>query len=239
MFILRRLLIPIVFLVALFLGGSVVLESFAEGQLATGAGRVLGLKSRPDVEIDAFPIIYRVVQGRIPGVRIESRDVVLEHLEIAELAIVMQGVHADLDVLIRSDRFDLKVDKGEATARVTEDAVNAFLVHEKVDAHVTFLANGNTFVRADRVVGNRTRRFEATGRLMLDGRKLTFKPESVKVDGRTSPTATLAARARRSTAFTVEIPKLPGNLLPSEAVVTKGEVQFVASLKGYELKLGR
>lgn len=239
MFILRRLLIPIVFLVALFLGGSVVLESFAEGQLATGAGRVLGLKSRPDVEIDAFPIIYRVIQGRIPGVRIETHDLALEHLEIAELTIAMQGVHADLDVLIRSDRFDLKVDDGEATARVTEDAVNAFLVHEKVDAHITFRANGSAFVRADRVVGGRTRRFEATGKLVLAGRKLTFEPERVTVDGRTSPTATLAARARRSTAFTVEIPRLPGNLLPSEVVVTKGEVEFVASLKGYELRLDR
>lgn len=237
MFILRRLIVPVIFLAALFLGASVVLENFAESQLAGGAGRALGLEKRPSVEIDAFPIIYRVIQGSIPGVRIEARDFVVEHLEISELAIAMRGVRADLDVLIRSDRFDLKVDDGEATARITEDATNAFLVFEKVDARVTFRADGTVFVRTDRVVSGRTRRFEARGRMSLGGRKLTFKPSSVTVDGRTSASASLLARARRDTAFSVEIPKLPGNVLPSEVVVTQGQLALVASLKGYTLQL--
>jgi hypothetical protein len=239
MFILRRLIVPIVFLVALFLGASVVLENFAESQLAGGAERALGLQTRPKVDIDAFPIIWRVIQGSIPEVRVEAKNFVIEHLEVSELVVDMRGVRADLGVLIRSDQFDLNVDDGEATARITEDATNAFLVHEKVDAHVTFLANGKVFVRADRVVGGRTRRFEATGMMTLGGRKLSFKPETVKVEGRSSASATLLARARRDTTFSVEIPKLPGNLLPSEVVVTKGEVALVASLRGYSLKLSK
>jgi hypothetical protein len=237
MFILRRLIVPVIFLAAIFLGASVVLENFAESQLAGGAGRALGLEKRPTVEIDAFPIIYRVIQGSIPGVRVEANDFVIEHLEISEFAIAMRGVRADLDVLIRSDRFDLKVDDGEATARITEDATNAFLVFEKVDARVTFRADGTVFVRTDRVVSGRTRRFEARGRMSLGGRKLTFKPSSVTVDGRRSASASLLARARRDTAFSAEIPKLPGNVLPSEVVVTQGQLALVASLKGYTLQL--
>lgn len=239
MFLLRRLLIPVVFLVALFLGASVVLESFAESQLASGAGRALGLQARPDVQIDAFPIIYRVIQGRIPGIRIEARNFVIEHLEISELAIAMRGVHADFDVLIRSDRFDLKVDDGDGTATITEDAANAFLVHSKVDARMTFRADGTVFVRADRVVSGRTRRFEARGRFSLGGRKLSFKPSVVTVDGRPSTSASLAARARRDTTFSVDIPKLPGNLLPREVIVTQGRLALVAGLKGYVLELGK
>lgn len=239
MFIFRKLFFFALVLVGVFLGASVVLESFAESQLGTGVGHALGLQSRPTVRINAFPIIYRVLQGTIPEVSVEAHDFVISHLEVAELDIDMRNVHADLDVLIRSDRFDLLVEKGEGSARVTEDAVNAYLVFQKIDVHVTFKPDGTTFVRADRSVGGRTRRFEATGRLSLDVRKLIFKPTKVTVDGRSNSPAALLARARSATSFSVELPKLPGNILPSEVVVTQGQVTLVAQLKDYTLKLAK
>jgi hypothetical protein len=239
MFIFRKLFFLAIVLVAVFLGASVVLESFAESQLSTGVGRSLGLQARPTVQIDAFPILYRIMQGKIPGIQVVARDLVLQHLEIAELDIDMHDVHADIGVLIRSDRFDLLVEKGEGSARISEDAVNAYLVYQKVDVHVTLRPDSTVFVRADRVVGGRTRRFEATGRLTLDERKLIFKPTRVTVDAQTSSVASLNARARAATAFSVELPKLPGNILPSEVVVTKGQVALVAILKNYVLRLAK
>jgi len=239
MFIFRKLFFVALLLVGVFLGASAVLESFAESQLSTGVARTLGLQVRPAVEIDAFPIILRVMQGRIPRVRVVAHDFTLEHLEIAELTLDMQNVHANVDVLIRSDRFDLLVEKGEGSARITEDSVNAYLVHQGIDAHVTFRPDGTVFVRADRVVAGRTRRFEATGRLSLNVRTLTFKPGRVLVDGQSTSVAALAARARRETAFAVQIPKLPGNILPSEVVVTQGEMTLVANLDHYELRLNK
>jgi hypothetical protein len=239
MFIFRKLFFLALVLVGVFLGASVVLESFAESQLSTGVGHALGLQSRPTVKISAFPIIYRVMQGTIPEVSVEAHDVVIAHLEIAEFDIDMHNVHADLDVLIRSDRFDLLVENGEGSARVTEDAVNAYLVFQKVDVHVTFKPDGTVFVRADRSVGGRTRRFEATGRLSLDVRTLIFKPAKVTVDGQSNSPAALLARARSATSFSVQLPKLPGNILPSEVVVTQGQVTLVAQLKDYTLKLAK
>jgi hypothetical protein len=192
MFIFRKLFFMALVLVAVFLGASVVLESFAESQLATGVGRSLGLQARPAIRIDAFPILYRIMQGTIPKIEVVARDLTIQHLEIAELDIDMHRVHADIGVLIRSDRFDLLVEEGEGTARITEDAVNAYLVFQKVDVHVTFKPDGSVFVRADRVVAGRARRFEATGKLTLDVRKLIFKPARVTVDGKTSTSAALA-----------------------------------------------
>lgn len=236
MFIVRRIMVLAAFFLALLLGGSYVLESFAEGQLSNGVAKTLGLPTRPAVQIDAFPILVRVVQGRIPGVLIQARDLTIEGLEITELSIDMRGVRADLDVLIRSDRFDLSAEEGEGAARISEDAINAFMKREKVNARATLRPDGTVFVRADRAVAGRTRRFEATGKLVVGGRNLSFKPSRVTVDG-AAGSRSLAARARRETAFSVVIPKLPGNVLPSEVVVTKGEVSLVADLKGYELKL--
>src|SRR3989442_9363816 len=236
MFIFRKLFILVVGLVAIFLGGSYVLESFAENQMSTSIGRTFGLRTRPAVEIDAFPIIWRVFQGRIPRIRIDAHDLVVNKLDIAELTVDLRGVRANLDVLIRSDRFDLSVDQGQGTALLTEDSVNAAIRRAGENAHMTFRPDGGVFVRADPVVAGRSRRFEATGRLFLDGRTLTFKPSKVTMDGGAVPPG-LDAYARRQTTVTVEIPKLPGNILPAQVVVTEAQVALVANLKQYVLKL--
>ena len=236
MFIIRRLMLLAVLIVAIFLGASVILENVAESQLSTGVGRTLKLDARPTVQIDAFPFLLRVFQGRIPRITVESRDLTIENLEVARLTIDMHSVRANLDVLIRSDRFDLSVEQGDASALITEDAVNRFLKEEDLRPRVTLRPDGLVFVRVDRVVSGRARRFEAIGRLSLRGRTLAYRPSRVTVDG-ASPPATLASQARRETTFTVEIPKLPGGLLPSEAVVTQGELSLVADLKGYALNL--
>jgi len=239
MFIFRRIAVLLVVLIAIFVGASAVLENFAESQLSLGLARTLSLKTRPTVEIDSFPIIWRVIQRKIPKITMTARDFELQKLEIAELLIDMRGVSANLDVLIRSDRFDLSVEQGEGSARITEDSINAFLEKEGENVHVTLKPDGDVFVRADRVVAGRKRRFEATGKLSLAGRMLTFKPSRVTVDGATPKSGPLATAARRETAFSVEIPKLPGAILPGKVIVTEGELTLVANLDGYVLKLAK
>jgi len=216
----------------------VILESFAESQLSSGVARTLGLEARPTVEIDAFPIIWRVIQGRIPRIYIVAHDTVIEKLEIKELTIEMMGVHASLDVLIRSDQFDLSVEHGAAAATITEDAANAFIKSQGRNVHVTFRPDGTVFARADRSVGGKTRRFEATEKLSLDARTLSFTPSKVTIDGQPPPPG-LAATARKDTTFSVELPKLPGNILPSRISVTDGQVTLIASLERYVLRLSK
>jgi hypothetical protein len=236
MFIIRRIALTVLVLIALVLGASVVLESFAESQLSTGLMRTLSLKKRPDVQINAFPILLRVLQRKIPEVIVSANDLEIEKLTIDELMIDMRGVSANLDVLFRSDRFDLTVDHGEGSAKITEEALNAFLKRNGHDVRVTSLPDGSVFVRADGVGGGRKRRFEARGKLTLDGRKLSFKPSRVTMDGATPPPG-LAPTAKRETTFTVEIPKLPGDIVPGEVIVTAGEVTLVANLEHYKLRL--
>lgn len=236
MFLIRKLVVLAVLIVGIFLGASVLLETVTESQLSRGIARTFDLDVRPTVQIDAFPFLLRVFQGRIPGITVEARDLTFEGLEVAGLTVDMHGVKADLDVLIRSDRFDLRVEDGTGSARITEGAINSFLAEEDVKVHVTLRPDGRAFVRADRKVGGRTRRFEATGALSLSGRTLSFKPSSVKVDGQT-PSGSLGARARRDTTFSVEIPKLPGGIVPSEVTVGAGEMALVADLEGYTLRL--
>lgn len=238
MFIVRKLVLLVVLLVAVALGASVVLESFAESQLSTGVARTLRLGSRPSVEIDAFPIILRVLQGRIPRIVIDAHNVTIQKLEVEELAIELMGVHANLDVLIRSNQFDLSVERGTGTATVSEDATNAYLKDQGETAHVTFRPDGSVFVRADRVIGGTSHRFEATGTLSVAARTLTFKPTKVTMDGGTPPPG-LAAVARRETTLSVQIPKLPGNILPSKVVVSDGQVSLIAVLRDYRLNLNK
>lgn len=236
MFIIRRLFFIVAVPVLLLLGGSAVVESFAESQLSNGMRTTLGLKTRPSVQISAFPIFYRIVQGRIPRVQVTAEKVVIEGLEIAELAIDMEGVEASLDVLVRQNKFDLTVEGGDGTARITEKAINAFFVREKVDAVATLREDGGVTIVNDEVIAGTRHRFAATGKVSLDGRVLTFKPSRVTMDGAPVPAA-LAARARRETTFSVEIPKLPAGVAPSTVVVERGVLTLVANLDGFVLKV--
>lgn len=237
MFILRRLLIPVVILAALFIGGSVYLESFAEGQLAGGLRSTLKLPSKPHVQMNAFPIILRVLQGRIPSISIEARDFTVEGLDVEDLSVEMEGVHASLDTLIRSNRFDLEVEKLDGSARITEEAINTYLKAKGSNARTTLRADSSVLVAADEPFAGRRHHYESTGHLVLEGRKLTFRSERVTVDGQPVPPGPLADFARRQTTYSVDIPPLPGNILPSKVEVTTATLRFVVALAGYRLKL--
>ena len=229
MFVVRRIFFWLAIPVGLFILASVVVESFAESQLASGMRSTLDLEEKPEVQIEAFPILYRVFQGRIPRVRVEADSFAVEGLEIAELALDMRGVKTSIGTLIRQNRFDLSVERGSASARITQDAVNAFLKREKVDAVATLRDGDLVTVVNDEVIAGTRHRFTATGRLSLDGRVLAFKPTQFTMDGAPVPSA-LRTRARRETSFSVEIPKLPVNILPNEVSVRPGQLTLTANL---------
>lgn len=236
MFIIRRLLFMLAIPLLLFFGGSAVIESFAESQLSNGMRSTLGLRERPSVQIEAFPILLRIFQGRIPRVTVEAHGVVIEGLEIAELSMDMKGVEASVDVLIRQNKFDLTVESGNGSARITEGSINAFLEREKRDVSVALRDGGTVAVTADEVIGGTRHRFGAIGTLALGGRVLTFKPRTFTMDGKPVPQA-FRARARRETTFSVEIPKLPAGIIPNEVVVSAGDLRLVANFDTFILKV--
>ncbi|MGH2784380.1 MAG: LmeA family phospholipid-binding protein [Actinomycetota bacterium] len=236
MFIVRRLIYFLAIPILLFVGGSAVVESFAESQLANGMRSTLGLKQRPTVQIEAFPILYRVFQGRIPRVLVEADTVVIEGLEIAKLTIDMEGVKTSLGTLVRRNRFDLTIEEGAGNARITQTAINAFLQREKKDVVVTLRAGDVVTVTTDEVIAGTRHRFAATGTVKLDGRVLRFTPTRTTMDGLSVPSA-LRSRARRETTFSVEIPKLPAGITATRVVVTEGQLALVANLADFVLKV--
>jgi DUF2993 family protein len=236
MFIFRRLLFMLAVPLLLFLGGSALIESFAESQLSNGMRTTLGLSERPTVQIEAFPIILRVIQGRIPRVRVDARTVVVEGLEIDRLSMDMEGVEASVDVLIRQNKFDLTVDRGNGTARITERAINAFLKREQVDVAVTLNEDGTVTAVTQKVVGGTRHTYAGVGTLSLDARVLIFKPTRFTLDGKPVPQA-FRARVRRDTTFSVEIPRLPAGIVPREVLVKKGALSLVATFDGFVLKV--
>jgi hypothetical protein len=222
--------------VGLFLGGSAIVESFAEGQLAKGMQTTLDLKERPSVQIEAFPIFLRIAQGRIPRVTVDAHTVEIEGLEIAEIFMDMEGVEASLDVLIRQNKFDLTVEHGSGFARITQRAINDFLREKKKDAETTLRADGFVDVVGTGVVAGTRHSFGATGTLSLGAGKLTFKPTRFTMDGAPVPKA-LVSLARKETSFSVDIPELPAGILPNQVAVSHGELKLVASLEGFVLKV--
>jgi hypothetical protein len=227
---LRRLALVVVALVAVGLGASVVIEWLAESALASTARTSLHPGRRPEVAIDAFPILLRALQGRIPRVRIVARDATFDGLDVARISLDLRGVGITLGALLGGARA-VTVEDGRAEVVVAEAAVNAFLARKGVGARVTLGPDGAVAVRAEEAVAGRARHVEARGRLRLSGRVLAFAPEAVTVDGRPPP-AELAGRARHAATFAVELPALPAGIAPSEVEVGSGRATLVAAVRG-------
>lgn len=232
----RRLFYAVVVLGILFVGANLVLEPVAESQLASAIRSSFDLDRRPVVKIDAFPIIVRILQGRIPHMTVTASNVAIDRgFVVAALAIDLFDLHASLDVLTKPKDADVTVARGKATAEMTETAVNAYLRSQAEDARVQ-IRDGSVVVRLDRVFAGRRRHLQATGTVALSSRRLSFKARRVTIDG-DPPPPPLAARAKREASFSVLLPELPGGIVPTTVDLRAGRATFVAVLRGYRLKL--
>jgi hypothetical protein len=222
--ILRVLLIPIVVLAALFLVGNVVVERVAEGRIASAVQREFKVKTKPTVDIHGFPIIVRLLQGRLPHLSFSAEKATFHGLSIA-------SVSASLDDLSAPDGFlssalSIIVGSGRIEARATQGAVNAYLRAHGETATIAF-HDGGASVRAVRSFLGAAHTFTASGTVVREGGNLVFHPSSVRIDGRV-PQPVLEAAAKLRATVRVKLPDLPGGIESYHFDPHRGTLSIVA-----------
>lgn len=228
--ILRRFLVLALLLGGLFVGANIVVERIAEGALATGAQRAFDLPARPEVDIDAFPIVLRIVSGEIPSVSARATDVPLgDRLVARTVSIEMEAL--EVSSVLSGEQVRFTAGRGHALAEATEGALNDFLRRTGEDVRVD-LRDGSVAVRATADFGGRSHRVVARGTLRLRRGVISFTPRSVTVDGKPPPAA-FEGRARRETTFEARLPELPGGLRVSALEVKDGLLRLSADLEGF------
>lgn len=223
-------------LAALAALGNLWVANAAESKAAERIQREFDLSARPTVEIDGFPILLRIVQGRIPRVTIDGRDFAIQGLEVAHFRVSVEGLKASLSALRQGVRT-VRVEGGEAFAEVTQDAVNAYLERQQERGRVTF-TEGETRIRARATYGGRPHDLLASGTLEVDGEFLVFTATSVTMDGDPPPSA-LRDRTRRDASFRVPLPELPGGVRARRIVVRSGLARLEAAFGALTLDLSR
>lgn len=230
--LLKRLVIPLAVLGGLFYGANVAAERFAEDRMASAARTAFDLPSPPDVDIRAFPVLVRILQGTLPEVVLDARQVDVRGLTLESIRLSMRTITAN-NGFLASD-LSIVVGSGEVRARAGDASVNAYLKRLDQRATIAFADGGLATVRATRTIRGARRRIVARGIVSLRRGRLTFTPRSVTVDGEPASGA-IEREAKRGSAISVRIPRLPGDIVVTGVSTSEGGIELAATLEDYEV----
>lgn len=221
----KRLLFVPILLGGAFLVGNVVAERAAESALSDAAGEAVGLGDDVQVDIRGFPLLLQVFQGRVDAVEVSVSDRVIEDLRVSELAVQLEGIRADGQIL-GNGPLTLRIDRATASAVIEERAIQAFLKRRGHDVTID-IRDGEVEVRATRSVFGRKRTFTAVGPIILEGEDIVFRPREVSWDGPSFPGAN--ETARRATTVREELPSLPADVRLTDLAMKEGFLELAGS----------
>jgi hypothetical protein len=234
--LIRRLLITVLLLGALFVGANVYLTGQAETRIADAVEKNFAVPGI-EVDIDDFPLVLHLFTGKIKKVTLSARDTTIKGLEFRDLEVALEGLDIE-GGLIGKGKLAISVERGTMSATAGQEGINAFLRERNERATVTLRDGGRVTVRATRTVGGVPRKVVAQGRFVLDKKKqiLRFVPSSVTIDG-SRPPEPLAAEAKRKATIEVSVPRLPGDIKAEQVEVKEGALVVRAKFTDEQIKI--
>jgi len=232
--LIRRLLVPIVVIVVLFVGANVVAARIAEDKIASSLQSSFHLSSKPAVHVSGFPIIVDVLQGHVPRVSFHANGATFDGLDLSGIDVALVDVRAASGSFF-SGSLRVRVGAGTVKARATDAAVSAFLNDHGQNATIAF-HDGRATVRSTRTFQGRRHAFVASGSIAREANALVFRPDSVTIDG-TSPPPSLRTAAEARMVVRVPLPKLPGGITSYRIQAVEGAATIVAVLHDQLLDL--
>jgi LmeA-like phospholipid-binding len=165
----KRLLILVAFVVALFAIADFIMRQVAEDKLASRVGDALDLDEKPELKLGGWPFVLRALDGNFPEVEVtadtlSSRGVVLEDVEVS-----LRDVRFDLGQIISGADRSVRTGGGSGTAALTAEALDEAARRAGVD--VTFDFAGGEIVVTSGSFG------QAAGTPTVSGRTLTIEAE--------------------------------------------------------------
>ncbi len=216
---LRRLIIIgivlLILVVAVIVGGDVIAKPMVERRIGEEIQQRYGLSERPSVKIGAFPFAVNGARGDIDHLEVTAENVAVEGLTIDRVELDVDDLHYSLrDVL--QDKESATADRVDATARISQTALNRYLVDEQL-AYVVTLTDDRVSVTGTVTVAGVDMPGSATGELSIVEGAMQFRPTDVSVPGMSLDVPTLTEATQRLT-FAVPIPAVVGVTLTAVEV---------------------
>jgi hypothetical protein len=213
MLLLRRILIPLVVLVALFVVADRVAVHYANRVVAQRIQSDQGLSSKPDVSIGGFPFLTQAIGGRYDDVTVTLHDVRRGPVRVDRLTAHLNGVHVSLGAVFSQHLSSVPVDKATAQVFVAFPDLNAYLATR----HISVSADGKLLrVTGSVTVAGHTITASGEGRLSISG-------DSVVVT------------ASQNLGFQIPLTGLPFRIKLESAIVTNQGITVSASAEGLVL----
>lgn len=130
----RRLLVVLAVLVALFVAADRVAVGFAERAVALRIEAAEHLSSRPSVSIGGFPFLTQAVAGRYDDVAVTMAGLPRGELRLTRLSVHLHGAHVSLAAILGGHVDGVRVDSGSATTFVSYSDLDAALARDGLTA---------------------------------------------------------------------------------------------------------
>lgn len=224
----RKLAIAGALLLALGAGADVLAQRAAESAIAATASETFGLDGAVEVDVEGFPVLLDIAQGRLDAVTATLAEQRIDDLQLRRVGVRLEDLRAE-GSLFGDGPLTIESARTNLLAETDQAAVNAFLERRGEDARVELL-DGRVRVTARRSVLGSSRRFVATGPLRIEGTELVFRPDEVTWDGPSFPGA--ETLARELTTVRQQLPRPPGGVAVQRVVVEPGLLRLEGSAQG-------
>lgn len=226
--------LALLLLVGLVAAGDVVAAAAAEREVARQLQTAAALPARPQVDVRGWPFLPQAVRGRYADIRVQAADVPTGGVPLARLDVRLTGVRAPLAAALRGAVRELPVERLDASALVSYDALS----RASDVGSVALSAAGDLLRVSGRVsVLGVTLEASALSSVSVRGDVLVVTAQRYEVGGAaTSAVVTAALRGRLD--LRLRVGTLPYGLVLSGARVVPGGVALRASAEDAVLRPG-
>lgn len=234
----RKLLIALAVLLFLIVAGVVaelVLTSQAEGQLSSIVQKKFNLPRRPEVEIVAHPLLFKLYKGQIDYIQINASDVTYEQFKADQITIKIKNLQFDSsEFLSRRQLLVEKVDQGLVKIVISEAEVNKY-IQEMVPGSRIKLERGELRYLGSVTYFGETFTLDVKGKVAVSGNQaISFFPDVESIKELTVPDS-VKTYLTESLLTQIMLPDLPVVVKLLGAKVEPGRLTINAQITDFGL----
>ena len=207
------LIIVVVVLLGLTVAADRVGVSVAQGKVADELGKRAPFTEQPDVSIEGFPFITQAVSGTYDHITVDGDRISYQGFASAGFHADLRGVHVSASDAINGKVTEIPVDSATGWIVLPFSEVSKLGLDEQV-VSLNLSRSGDDLVVSGKVSVpslSISGEVKASGKITVNGNKLTVQVKDASVAGVALPPAALQA-IEQQLGFSYDLPRLPYGL---------------------------
>jgi hypothetical protein len=170
----RKLLIVLVVLAAVFVVADFAARAYAESRAATALQKSFDLSKKPSVSLAGFPFLVHLSSGSFPSISLSDSDFRAKGVAVRAVDLTLHDVHFSAAAMIGGRSGTVEVNRGDGKASLTGEAVSVLLERQGAPVTISF-SDGKAILSPGAVPGD----IEGTisfrrGQLVIGGQGQSF-----------------------------------------------------------------